>query len=368
MSRKYISQFYDINKNTQAEQVLENMSEIDELKQADLDLQSNIDNEAQTRNDADAVLAEDIGELKAQVDALGNVFTLKGSVATLADLPVSDNNIGDVYYVESENVGYVWIDDNGVQRWEQLGLPIDLSEYVTSTDLAAELEDYQSKLTAGSNITILGDVISAQVPDVNQIKVLTGAAAPSSATAGTLGQLYYAANDMDLYVCDMIIITDNVPSYVWKIVGGTAKQDKLTAGTNITIDANNVISASGGGGGKLYLHRAYCGTRDLSVYFMHSKSTALTYAEFNSLLRSGSIYGNNTFFYGLGGMQSIRYMNEANSREFLGGFYSASSSSIGYHWYKLTFTTDGTSINISQTDDQGTLSDSQITFSCYGEI
>lgn len=32
------------------------------------------------------------------------------------------------------------------------------------------------------------------------------------------------------------------------------KQDKLTAGTNITIDANNVISASGGGGGKLYLH------------------------------------------------------------------------------------------------------------------
>lgn len=30
------------------------------------------------------------------------------------------------------------------------------------------------------------------------------------------------------------------------------KQDKLTAGTNITIDANNVISASGGGGGINY--------------------------------------------------------------------------------------------------------------------
>jgi hypothetical protein len=27
------------------------------------------------------------------------------------------------------------------------------------------------------------------------------------------------------------------------------KQDKLTAGTNITIDSNNVISATGGGGG-----------------------------------------------------------------------------------------------------------------------
>lgn len=31
------------------------------------------------------------------------------------------------------------------------------------------------------------------------------------------------------------------------------KQDKLTAGTNITIDSNNVISATGGGGGSYTL-------------------------------------------------------------------------------------------------------------------
>ena len=40
---------------------------------------------------------------------------------------------------------------------------------------------------------------------------------------------------------------------MWEAIAGTAKQNKLTAGTNITIDSNNVISASGGGK-KLYNH------------------------------------------------------------------------------------------------------------------
>jgi len=44
-------------------------------------------------------------------------------------------------------------------------------------------------------------------------------------------------------------------TYFWgKIKAALAgKQDTLTAGTNITIDANNVISASGGGGSVSYI-------------------------------------------------------------------------------------------------------------------
>ena len=158
---KYISQFYDINKKTQTEQVLQNMSDIADLKNADDTLQENIDKEVQDRTDADASLAYDIDELQHQIDGLGNVFTLKGSVATYSDLPASDNNIGDVWYVVDEAVGYVWIDDNGTERWEQLGLPIDLSDYVTTSDLALALDDYQEKLIAGTNISIIDNVISA---------------------------------------------------------------------------------------------------------------------------------------------------------------------------------------------------------------
>ena len=65
---------------------------------------------------------------------LGTVFTLKGSKATVSDLPVT-GSIGDVWYVVSESVGYIWLDDGTEERWEQLGLPIDLSAYALKTEL-----------------------------------------------------------------------------------------------------------------------------------------------------------------------------------------------------------------------------------------
>ena len=59
---------------------------------------------------------------------LGTVFNLRGSKASASGLPSSGNTVGDVWYVISEHVGYVWLND-GTARWEQLGLPIDLSNY-----------------------------------------------------------------------------------------------------------------------------------------------------------------------------------------------------------------------------------------------
>lgn len=244
-----ISQFYDVNKRTQTEQVLKNMQDIAELKDADDTLQENIDAEEQARTDADSILSDDIADLQHQIDSLGNVFTLKGSVASYGNLPAVDNNIGDVWYVEDEAVGYVWIDDNGTERWEQLGMPIDLSDYVTSTDLATALDDYQEKLTAGTNISIIGNTISATQPDVSGLGVLTGITAPSTSTQGAVGQLYLDTTTKILYECT----AENSGVYTWDKVGGTAKQDKLTAGTNITIDADNVISASGISGNPVLL-------------------------------------------------------------------------------------------------------------------
>lgn len=156
-----IKQFYDVNKRTQTEQVLKNQEDIDALKDKDTDIDQAIEDEANARVQADEGLAYDIADLQHQIDSFGNVFTLKGSVATYGDLPATDNHIGDVWYVEADAVGYVWIDDNGTERWEQLGLPIDLSDYITTSDLALALEDYQEKLTAGTNITIIDNVISA---------------------------------------------------------------------------------------------------------------------------------------------------------------------------------------------------------------
>lgn len=61
---------------------------------------------------------------------IGAVFKLKGSVDRVGDLPEDGNEIGDVYYVEAEAVGYIWLEDSTGERWEQLGVSVDLSSYV----------------------------------------------------------------------------------------------------------------------------------------------------------------------------------------------------------------------------------------------
>ena len=76
-----------------------------------------------------AQFRENIGAVSA--DDIGNVFTIKGSVATVADLPATGNSVGDVYYVEAVSAGYVWINstEHPSGYWEELGEPIDLSAY-----------------------------------------------------------------------------------------------------------------------------------------------------------------------------------------------------------------------------------------------
>ena len=54
----------------------------------------------------------------------------------------------------------------------------------------------------------------------------------------------YVKNSLDYSTSDTNYVLSAYQGYVLD----QNKQDKLTAGTNITIDANNVISASGGGG------------------------------------------------------------------------------------------------------------------------
>ena len=75
-------------------------------------------------------------QARSNIDALGvgdlgTVFTYKGSVATVADLPATGNTVGDVWFVESELANFVWLVDelNPSGFWDEFGQPIDLSAY-----------------------------------------------------------------------------------------------------------------------------------------------------------------------------------------------------------------------------------------------
>lgn len=86
---------------------------------------------SQTLTDAQKTQARaNIGA--ASLSDLGTVFTLKGGVATVSDLPASGNNIGDVYYVENLSAGFIWITSTAYPNgyWEELGETIDLSNYI----------------------------------------------------------------------------------------------------------------------------------------------------------------------------------------------------------------------------------------------
>lgn len=71
------------------------------------------------------------------IDGLGTIFNLLGSVATVQDLPSTGNTVGDVWYVQNQNSGYIWINDDGTLRWEQLGATIDLTNYYTKSEVNA---------------------------------------------------------------------------------------------------------------------------------------------------------------------------------------------------------------------------------------
>lgn len=115
-------------------------------------------------------------QLQTAIQGLGNVFDLKGTKATVQDLPSTGNEIGDVWYVVSEQVGYIWLNDGTTDKWEQFGAPLDLSGYVqyvdiinnlTSTATNKVLSAYQGKVL-NDRITSLQQTIDADVNLVEQ--------------------------------------------------------------------------------------------------------------------------------------------------------------------------------------------------------
>lgn len=108
--------------------------------------------------------------------------------------------------------------------WELIGsTEVDLTNYYTKTESDNK---YQNKLTVGNGIDITSDTISAKISGRFLTFVNNGLTIDTT-TLGTSSSLRQKLADD----------TDSYPL-----------QPKLTAGTNITIDANNVISASGGSG------------------------------------------------------------------------------------------------------------------------
>lgn len=101
------------------------------------------------------------GDLSLEDIGIGSVFTIKGSVATPEDLPSTGNSIGDVYYVASVMAGYVWIEIDNVEQWEELGEPIDISNFAKTYLLETNFNLLTSTNLSSADISTLNKAIDS---------------------------------------------------------------------------------------------------------------------------------------------------------------------------------------------------------------
>lgn len=111
--------------------------------------------------------------IKSYVDSkVSAVYRYKGSVAAYDDLPTGAE-AGDVYNVEATGANFAW---TGTE-WDQLGgSTVDLSAYLTSTQINALLDAKQGTLTAGDGITLdtNGNIAADFATDAEVTTMLTG--------------------------------------------------------------------------------------------------------------------------------------------------------------------------------------------------
>lgn len=218
-------------------------------------------------------------------ETIGTVFNVKGRVDTVAQLPQTGNKVGDLYLVGLETdpdlQEYAWLSFEDSARWERLGTTTTSSAFSALTgspydnaQLKQALDAKQATLTTGqlnaanSGITStkvtkydgyeatitdaqeditqnMADIASLQTSKQDTVSDL--ATIRSGAAAGATAVQPSAITDMETKTHASATYQPKgdyatTPSVDTKLDG---KQDKLTAGANITI-TNNVISATGG--------------------------------------------------------------------------------------------------------------------------
>lgn len=255
---------------------------------ADTALQNNITAEATNRANADSALQTNIntvsGNLSAEITARQNADTALGNRVTAIEEKIpaqasAQNQLADKDFVNSSVATNTanYISNNGqpfnslaeleaysgtltnndyafVVGTDQAGnTTYTRYKYVASTDSWAE--EYvlnNSSFTAVQWATINSGITSGDVSKLNNLANIQTIGTNLALTNGELSATdttYTAGTGLDLTGTQFSIDNATVATQSDLAAGLAGKQDTLTAGANITIDANNVISATGGGSG-----------------------------------------------------------------------------------------------------------------------
>lgn len=118
---------------------------------------------------------------KAEVDAI--VAALNHAQIKKVDALPATGEEGVIYLVPQTGGGYeqyIWGEEGGVEQFIDIGPEdIDLSDYVTETELATELATKQDTLSAGDGIDITSNTVSAKTNTATQMGIVP---APGAST------------------------------------------------------------------------------------------------------------------------------------------------------------------------------------------
>ena len=130
---------------------------------------------------------------KTEIDGLvAGVLHYKGTKASVANLPTTDNVTGDVWHITADGSEYAW--DGSI--WQELGTAVDLSSYVTTDD--SRLSDARTPLAHNQALsTITG------AEDLQAIEALSGTSGFLKKTAANTWTLdtntYLTLDDLPIY-------------------------------------------------------------------------------------------------------------------------------------------------------------------------
>lgn len=190
----------------------------------------------------------------AKKSEVASVFTFKGSKPSVDDLPTSSVNTGDVYLVGDKE--YVYIEG----RWEELGYPIDLSNFYTKEEIDSKLgnlkdiEDLKNEVEGvKASVATLDTKVDAKVAELTET-----ISTESQGVRGLIATETQERKDADALemkerkeaFASISYIEDYHIRKLFKGVEATSKEDLLTAvagasdGAVISLTNDTTLSAS----------------------------------------------------------------------------------------------------------------------------
>lgn len=178
----------------------------------------------------------------AAIASLGNLFTIKGVVASTSDLPSTGNHPGDVYFVGSASTAgsdkfeeYVWTTGG---TWEFIGKVTDpvIPTYTGGTGITIDSSDAINLDIASANS--LGGIKVGTNLSIDANGVLSATDTTYSVATGSADGLMSSSDFTKLAGIEANANNYSLPTAAANVLGG------IKVGTNLSIDGSGVLSAT----------------------------------------------------------------------------------------------------------------------------